>query len=571
MNGLWGLSVADWVVILAYLGVIAAIGWHAKNRVKDAASFFISDRKSGKLMMMFYAFGTGTHTDQAVGVSAKAYQAGASSIWYQWLWLFSTPFYWVLAPLFRRMRAVTTADFFVARYGLSVGVLFAIVGILQLMVNIGVMLKGAGEMITAITGNSLPPEYAIAAMTVLFVLYGLAGGLNAAIMTDFVQGLLTVLLSFLLIPFALDAVDGLSGLRGHINDPSFFQIIAPGEITAFYVLIISLNGLIGWVTSPHNMGMCAAGKTEMEGRVGLVFGIFLKRICTIAWVLTGMCAIAIYAGAGPVEADRVYGMMARDLLPVIAPGLLGLFVASLLAAVMSSCDAFMITSSALFTENVYRPLLAPEKSQKHYIFVGRLVSIVVVLGGIFFYSQFSSVVAGLEIFWKVTAMMGIAFWVGLFWRRATPAAAWASTILSFAVLLITSKIDLIGWDFNEAFAHQLPDFLLWQGKLYLPWQMILYLATGFLAMIVVSIFTKPVERKQLDRLYECIRTPIKPGEVIVQSLTLPEETNPAPRQVLIDHPDFEIMKPSLLSVAGFLLAWVLVAAMIAMFFLILNP
>ena len=90
---IFGFTWLDWLVIIVYLIGITIIGSWALKKVKSAASFFISDRKSGKIMMMFYTFGTGTHSDQAVSVAAKTYGSGASGIWYQWLWLFVTPFF----------------------------------------------------------------------------------------------------------------------------------------------------------------------------------------------------------------------------------------------------------------------------------------------------------------------------------------------------------------------------------------------------------------------------------------------------------------------------------------------
>ena len=87
-----GVSWIDWLVIAGYLVGITLIGVWAFRRVHSAASFFISDRKFGKIMMMFFTFGAGTHTDQAVAVAAKTYRVGVSGIWYQWLWLFCTPF-----------------------------------------------------------------------------------------------------------------------------------------------------------------------------------------------------------------------------------------------------------------------------------------------------------------------------------------------------------------------------------------------------------------------------------------------------------------------------------------------
>ena len=496
-----GVNWVDWLVIIGYLVGITLVGIWSVKKDKSSTSFFIGDRKFGKVMMMFFTFGAGTHSDQAVSVAAKSYRVGVSGIWYQWLWLFCTPFYWFLAPMFRRMRAVTTGDFFNARYGRGVSVLYALVGMLQLTVSIGVMLKGSSAMMTAVSGGNINPNTAIWAMTIMFIIYGIAGGLSAAIVTDFIQGVLTIVLSFLILPFALSAVGGLSGLRETIADASMFEIVAPGEITVFYIAVISLNGLIGWVTQPQSMALGGAGSTGMEGRVGVMCGILFKRVCTIAWVLTGLCAVGLYMGKD-VDIDDVYGLMAHNLLPKVAPGLVGLFIASMLAAVMSSCDALMVCSSALFTENIYKPLIAPGRQDKHYMQTRRVVSGLVVLCGIFFAYQLESVVQGLEIFWKVAAMMGIPFFVGLFWRRATSAAAWVSTIASFGVLLFTSKINMFGktlWDFNAVFADRLPEFMRWEGKLYLPWQMIIYLVAGLIAAIVVSVFTKPEKKEKLDK------------------------------------------------------------------------
>jgi len=572
-----GVETIDWAVIVVYLAGITAIGVWAVKKVKSSASFFIGDRRFGKWMMMFFMFGAGTHSDQAVSVAAKTFRVGASGIWYQWLWLFATPFYWIAAPVFRRMRAVTTGDYFEIRYSGGVSMLFAIVGMLQLMISIGMMLKGSSAMITAVSAGAINQDYAIIAMTVMFVAYGIAGGMSAAIFTDLVQGLLTVVLSFMILPFALSEVGGMAGLHEKITDPDMLRIVARGEIGVFFVVVVALNSLIGWATQPHTMAVCAAGKSEMEGRLGVTAGMFLKRICTVAWMLTGLCAIAMYAGHQVKDIDHVYGLMAHDLMPKIAPGLIGLFIASMLASVMSSCDAFMVASSGLFTKNIYRKFLVPNKPDAHYILIGRIVSVLIVLGGIFFAFALESVVQMLEVFWKIAAMMGIAFWVGLFWRRATVAGAWVGTLVSFAVMLFTSRIgfktdaaEYVLWDFNEHFAGFLPSFMLWDEKLYLPWQMIFYLVAGLVALVVTSLLTRPVPSDRLDRLYACLRTPITSDEPEGEAFTLPDGVAPAPRRVLIDHPDFEIPRPSAVGLVGFAASWMAVALLIAAVYWIIG-
>ena len=561
----------DWVIVAAYLIGVTLLGISSARRVKTSSNFFISDRQSGKLLMTFFSFGTGTNTDQAIGVASKTYTVGASGIWYQWLWLFSTPFYWLLAPLFRRMRAVTTSDYLLIRYGRSVAVLFAIVGMFQLSINIGVVLKATAALIAPVSGGAISPEMAIIGMTILFVIYGVAGGLNAAILTDAVQGVLTIVLSFLILPFALNAVGGLEGLRARasVDNPELFSIVAPSDITVLYIVVLALNGLIGWVATPYSMQMIGAGRTEDDARVGLVAGMFLKRIVTIAWVLTAMCAVGYYAGT-TVNPDHVYGLMARDLLPQIAPGLIGLFIASVLAAVMSSCDCLMVAAAALFTENIYKPLIRPGRSERHYVLVGRLTSIIVVLAGLSIAFALPGVVRGLEVFWMVGAMMGLAIWMSFVWRRATAAAAWASTLGGYAAGLFTSDIAFIGWSFNNHFAGSLPEFMLYEGKLFLPWQMIIYLTVSLVMMVAVSFVTRPPDKKRLDRVYECLRTPVSEDEPEGEPLTLPAGTAPAARSVLIAHPDFEIMRPTAYTVIGFLASCFMVVVLIGSFIWIIS-
>jgi SSS family transporter len=564
-----GIEAIDWAVIVFYLVGITFVGLWAVKKVRSASSYFIGDRKFGKVMMAFFMFGSGTHSDQAVSVASKTYSSGASGIWYQWLWLFVTPFFWLIAPFFRRMRAVTTGDYFEVRYGRSVSGLYAVMGILPLLIAIGVMLKGSGAMVEAVSGGAISANLAILAMTIMFVIYGVAGGLSAAIATNFVQGLLTIVLSFIILPFALSKVGGMSGLRESISDPDMLSLVSPGEITLFYIIIIAFNALVGWVTMPETMANCAAGKTEMEGRMGVTVGIFGKRICTIAWMLTGLCAVVLYSELD--NADLAYGKMARDLLGGIAPGLIGLFIACMLASVMSTCDSLMVVASALFTENIYRKFLVVGKSDDHYTFVGRIASVLIVALGIVVAFNLESVVRGLEFYLMVSALMGIAFWVGLYWRRATAAGAWAATLVSLGAFIFTSAEPVgIPWDFNEHFSDKLPAFMLWEGKLYLPWQMIIYLSAGFVVMVVVSLFTRRVSSANLDRFYECLRTPIGPNEPETEPFTLPAGVEPAAREVLIDHPDFEIPKPSLVGVAGFFVAWGCVALLIGAVYRIIG-
>ncbi|MEC8474365.1 MAG: sodium:solute symporter family protein, partial [Planctomycetota bacterium] len=234
----------DGLVIVFYLLGITLMGLWIGRRVSTLNDFFMP-RSFGKGMMVMHAFGTGTASDQAVTVSSATFRSGLSGVWYQWLWLFVTPFYWLIAPIFRRFRAVTTADVYELRYDRSVAVLFAVIGIANMCIKIGLMLVGAGALVDAGTGGLINADLAIVSVTVMFVIYGTAGGLSAAILTDYVQGILTIVFSFMLLPLILLQVGGIDGVRETITDDSMLSLVAPGKISLFFIMMMSFQALIG--------------------------------------------------------------------------------------------------------------------------------------------------------------------------------------------------------------------------------------------------------------------------------------------------------------------------------------
>jgi Na+/proline symporter len=564
-----GLTIPDAIVLVVYLVGTTALGVWVGRGATNIAEFFMP-RRFGKIMMIMSAFGAGTASDQAVSVASATFRSGLSGIWYQWLWLFVTPFYWLIAPIFRRLRAVTTADAYALRFDGSVAVLFSMVGIASIAVKIGLMLKGTGALVEAGTGAKVDPNLAIVVTAGLFLLYGMAGGLAAAIVTDFVQGILTLAFSFMLLPFVMHEVGGMTGIRDTIADPAKLSLVAPGKISLFFILMMGLQALVGIVAQPHIMGVCGAGKTEFEGRIGLMGGNFIKRFCTIAWCLTAIAALAWYMQGGAdltaINPDNVYGAMAQAFLPAAMPGLLGLFMAAMLAGIMSSCDCFMLAAAALFTQNLYKPL-APEKSEQHYLWVGRAAAFCVVVGGVAFALWVPDVVRALEIWFQIAPMMGIVFWIGLLWRRMTVAGAWTATASGFATWWLTEKDWFINWvaTISPAQAWRLVWFEGGEAEIYLPWQIVAYMVVASTTGVLVSLCTKPVAREKLELFYALTRTPIMPGEKIVTPCTIPEGVTPPARKMLLTRFGLEIPMPSRTSVTGFAAGWVLVGALIAGF------
>ena len=408
-----GLQTGDWIAVSLYLVIITIIGFATKTTIRTREDFFMAGRRFGKILMIFHSFGAGTHTDQAVTVSGACYRNGISGIWVQWQWMFTTPFYWLLAPVFRRSRRLTTADIYHDRYGPSASLLFVVVSAFSMTINMGILLQGTGLVISAMTDGAISQTAAVLIMTLSFIIYGAAGGLVAAVVTDLIQGVFIIFLSFLMVPFALWTVGGFEGIRASAS-PAVLDLISSHQITIPVIGLLSLNAMVGIVAQSQVMATTSAGKTEWEGRVGMTYGNFLKRICTLGWALIGVCALVMYPGLGMEESERVFGYAIADLLPA---GLRGLMLASIMAAAMSTCDALMVATSGLITENVYRAYLAKERDEKHYLAVGRTMSLVIVLLALFFSTVFPTVLEGAFTFFQITASIGISFWMGILWRR----------------------------------------------------------------------------------------------------------------------------------------------------------
>lgn len=490
------LAAIDWVVLIGYLIIIACIGVLAGLKVKDTGHYFMGSRKFGKLLMIGQSFGTGTHAEMPVSLAGAVYNVGISGIWYQWKNLFATPFYWLIAPLFRRIRRTTTAELIEDRYGSWMGAFYTLFALAFFTVAMASMLKGAAKVISQAAGGQVPVNEIVVAMTVVFVLYSFVGGLVATAYTDFLQGFLIIALSFLLIPLGWGTVDGMSGMRAALEGYKF-SLATPQGIGLWFIFMLTVNGLVGIVAQPHLMATVGTGKDEYTCRVGFLYGTFVKRFCTIGWATVGLMVAAMIAtGAFGVtslhDPEEAFGFACRHLL---FPGGLGLLIACVLAANMAGCSAFMVDSGALFTRNFYKKYLAPSKLDKHYLLVGRLSGVAITMIGVVYALFFIERVLNSFLLTETMAtFVGISVLGGVFWRRAN---RWGA-ISSIAVAMGTNFAMYAAR--NQRFDHWDPDVFLTA------------LLAGTVTLVVVSLLTPPEPHKALDSFFDRLQCPADGGE-----------------------------------------------------------
>ncbi len=451
----------DFTVLILYFVVMVLIGLWSMRRVKGQEDYFMGGRGFGKLLQTFAAFGAGTGAHEPVTVGRTAWTSGLSGVWSALMWLFVTPIYWITGVWYRRMRHLTLGDWFVERYdSRKLGVAYSIFAIVFYMFYLSTMLSAIAKFAVPLLGfesfAGIEIKYwLIPSIAVIVILYGVLGGLTAAYYTDLIQGIFIILLSVLLIPYGLMALvnefgdpashgimDGFRIMHERVSDDYFglFSGPAAGEFPVPYIISLTLLVLVGIVVQPHFIATGGgSAKSEYEARVGLVTGNFLKRLCTVGWALTALIALALLAGNAEIAADpdRVWGVAAREILGPLNLGLVGLMLACLMAAMMSSADTYMIVTSGLVTRNVYAAYINKNASEKECLNVARGTGLVIIVGASLIALTMADVFGQFKLAVELPILFAAPFWIGMFWRRANVRAVWitiAFSVIFFFVL-----------------------------------------------------------------------------------------------------------------------------------------
>ena len=574
------MNFADYLVLFIYFSGMAAIGIWAMRQVKAQEDYFMGGRKFGKLFQTFAAFGAGTGSADPVNTARGTFANGMSGMWGVMYWLFVTPIYWISAVWYRRMRCLTLGDWFTERYeSKPMGVAYAIFGCFYYIVYGAMLFTAIGKVGVPLLGEELmgtKTEYVLVPLVaVIVMMYGVLGGITAAYWTDLIQGICIILLSILLIPFGLNEVVKRFGAPGdswtdgfrvmHEQLPaSTFEIVggsAASEFPLYAIITIVIMNMIGIVLTPHFIVTGGgSAKSEHDARVGLVTGNFIKRFCTIGWVITALIVLTLYGDNAALigDADMAWGVATRELLGPLGIGLVGLMLACLLAALMSSVDCYMLVCSALVVRNIYVPYGNPNASEQECLRLGRITGAIVVLGAVMVSVTMLDMFKQLELTWIVPMTFAALFWLGMYWRRATTKAGWITIVfclLSFFVLPRAIPAVAPELRTHEAYlAVNSPEgaaggqSIYWTGGVKendeeggdkigqgsFRFDMVIYdkllgldltqyrkaalktlefpfkIIAPFLVMIIASLLTQPNSKKALDRLYVKMKTPVDP-------------------------------------------------------------
>jgi SSS family solute:Na+ symporter len=499
---MFGLSFIDLAVLGAYFVFVIGIGVWASRRITNQEDYFLGGRRFGKFVQVFAAFGQGTSAESAVGTTVMVQRNGLAGIFSSLIMSLALPVYWITSVWYRRMRILTLGDFFEVRYrSKSMAVFYALFSAVFFMIVIGLGFKAMSRTVVGMTPvqaqhltleqaaeiplamewqelermdaalmspgqvqrleelrmlrpsslfSYLDENWLIVFIAVCVVFYAALGGLEAAFISDTLQGIFTVLLSVILLPFvyfkiqSYFEVEGLGGvieiLRSQLPESSFqlFGSPALADFTWYYLVVLLVVLTLNTAVQANQLVATGSAKDEYTARFGFTTGILIKRVCTLLWGVTAIFLVVLY-GRTVLDPDYIWGVATQDLLGPAGVGLVGLMIACMLAALMSTADALMLTASGLITHNVLRTLV-PGKSEKFYVNAGKIVGAGVIAGAVLVALKFETVFGLIKLLWEFNVVVAAAFWLGLKWRRANPVAAWSSISFALVVFILLPVI-----------------------------------------------------------------------------------------------------------------------------------
>lgn len=432
------VRVLDVVVIALYFAVVVVIGVTVARRTRTGEDLFLAGRSLGWLAIGVSLFASNISTTTIIGLSGSAYADGIAVSAYEWLaGLPLIVLAFVFAPLFLRARITTIPEYLELRYDRIVRRYFSATTIaLTVLIDTAGGLY-AGGMVLRTFFPEVPLWWACVGIGVFAGLYTAAGGLRAVVYTDILQAVVLItgsaavsLVMFQKLGFTWDEVLAATPADHFsiVQPVGDSQLPWPGLATGVVIL-----GFWYWVTNQYIVQRVLGAKDLQNAQWGAMLGGALKLLPMFIMVLPGAMAIAVYPDIP--NRDMVFPTMITQALPV---GLTGLVIAGLVAAIMSSVDSTLNSSSTLIVHDfVTSPDQPPAPRQaRRWGTITTLVLMTLAVswapaianfGGLWSYLQ--------QAFSILVPPVAAIFLVGALWPRATARGALAALVVGHAAAL----------------------------------------------------------------------------------------------------------------------------------------
>lgn len=429
------LSTLDLIVIGLYAVFIIILGLLLSGKHKNAQDYFLASRTMTWPFIGLSLFASNISSTTLIGLAGNAYAHNIAAYNYEWMaaWVLIV-FVIFFLPFYLKAGIYTIPEFLEKRFDARCRYYFSI---LTLFLNIVVDTAGslyAGGLVMKLIFPEIPLWESITLLAVLAGIYTIAGGLAAVIYTDAIQAVLLLIGAVIVTVMVFSQVGDWQQVIAQIpaEDLSLIRPLDDPNLPWLGLIGVFLLGFYFWNTNQFIAQRILSAKDVNHGRWGALFAGFLKLPVLFIMVLPGIMARALYPDLP--QADLVYPTLLFDLLPV---GILGLVVAGLIAALMSSIDSTLNSASTLVTMDFVHKKLGGDLEQQQYqnrlMWIGRLVTFLFMLLAVLWAPQiekFQGLFNYLQqiLAYAVSPVVAV-FFLGTFWRRANADGAFSALIV----------------------------------------------------------------------------------------------------------------------------------------------
>jgi SSS family solute:Na+ symporter len=546
------LSGIDYAILVLYFVFVLGIGWALKRYMKGSTEFFLSGRSIPAWITGLAFLSANLGAQEVIGMAASGAKYGIMTSHFYWvgaipamvfLAIFMMPFYY-------GSKARSVPEYLKLRFDEKTRGLNAIAFAIMTVFSSGISLHALALLMEQLIGWNY--NWCIVTSATVVLVYIVFGGLTSAIYNEVMQFFMIVLGFAPLVFLALKDAGGWEALKAKLIPVATANGFAPGTWTESWSHMnnSAANPMgVGWFGMVAGLGFVlsfgywctdflvvqramAANSMSAARRTPLIAAI-PKMLFPALVILPGMIAIALYQSGDHLlpladAADPSKGLNYNMTIPVLLArympaGLLGLGFTALMASFMSGMAGNVTAFNTVSTYDIYQSYMAPDKSDRHYLTVGRVMTVVgiaISVGCAYLAAQFNNIMDMLQlVFGFVNAPLFATFLLGMFWRRATGHGAFWGLLSGMVAAAIFHGLALAEGDVPGIKGGWLTD--LGGGKPLFPfhsemgqnfWMAIVAWTTCFVLTIVISLATKQQKtNEQLKGLVYSL-TPKPPAE-----------------------------------------------------------
>lgn len=469
----------DYVVLIAYVALVLAIGFWASYRNRTTEGYFLAGRNMGWIAIGASLFASNVSSEHFIGLAGAGASTGLAVGHFEW-WasLILLILAWVFVPFYLSSGVFTMPEFIQRRFDSRSRTYLATISVIgYILTKISVTLYAGGIVLQQVMGWDMVTSAVI--LVLVTGIYTVFGGLMAVIYTELVQTVVLIAGAVTLTLFGLAEVGGWSGLTVSVA-PEFFDIWKPLDDPNFPWLGVLFGapilGIWYWCTDQFIVQRVLSAQGIPVAQRGAIFAGFLKILPVFILVLPGVIAHALNP---EINGDEAYPWLVTHLLPV---GLRGIVIASLLAALMSSLASVFNSASTLITFDFYKKI-KPEASERELLNVGYIATGVLVILGIAWVPLIQYISTSVYIYLQsiqayVSPPIAVVFLLGVFWPKTSSRGSFYALITGLVLGALRFIMELFKWGID------IPVVDWYVTMNFLHFAIFLFIIAGLVAVVV---------------------------------------------------------------------------------------